>query len=228
MIFAIVFGVIILGLVLWFFGAYNGLIRLRNQVQEAWAQIDVELKRRHDLIGNLVETVKGYAQHERGTLEAVTQARAAAMAPGQSPADAGRSEAALTQALVRLNAVAEAYPDLKANANFTALQQELSSTEDRIASARRYYNANVKELNTKVESIPTNFIAGPAGVSKAEYFELEAPAEREAPKVSFDPNPPAVGQAGPYAGQQLPPAAPAAGASGGSVQDSPWQQPPTQ
>ena len=234
MIFAIVFGVIILGLVLWFFGAYNGLIRLRNQVQEAWAQIDVELKRRHDLIGNLVETVKGYAQHERGTLEAVTQARAAAMAPGQSPADAGRSEAALTQALVRLNAVAEAYPDLKANANFTALQQELSSTEDRIASARRYYNANVKELNTKVESIPTNFIAGPAGVTKAEYFELESAVEREAPKVSFDPNPgaPAVGQAGPYAGQQLPPAgAPGAGAVGQSpVQDAPgpWQQPPTQ
>ncbi len=235
MIFAIVFGVIILGLVLWFFGAYNGLIRLRNQVQEAWAQIDVELKRRHDLIGNLVETVKGYAQHERGTLEAVTQARAAAMAPGQSPADAGRSEAALTQALVRLNAVAEAYPDLKANANFTALQQELSSTEDRIASARRYYNANVKELNTKVESIPTNFIAGPAGVTKAEYFELESAVEREAPKVSFDPNPgaPAVGQAGPYAGQQLPPAgAPGAGAGsagGAPVQDAPgpWQ-PPTQ
>ncbi len=224
----IIIGVIVLALVLWFFGAYNGLIRLRNTVQEAWAQIDVELKRRHDLIGNLVETVKGYAQHERGTLEAVTQARAAAMAPGQSPADASRSEAALSQALVRLNAVAEAYPDLKANANFTALQQELSATEDRIASARRYYNATVKELNTKVESIPTNFIAGPAGVSKAEYFELDAPAEREAPKVSFDPNPPAVGQAGPYAGQQLPPAAPGAGASGAPVQDSPWQQPPTQ
>lgn len=224
----IILGVVVVALVLWFFGAYNGLIRLRNTVQEAWAQIDVELKRRHDLIGNLVETVKGYAQHERGTLEAVTQARAAAMAPGQSPADASRSEAALSQALVRLNAVAEAYPDLKANANFTALQQELSATEDRIASARRYYNATVKELNTKVESIPTNFIAGPAGVSKAEYFELDAPAEREAPKVSFDPNPPAVGQAGPYAGQQLPPAAPGAGASGAPVQDSPWQQPPTQ
>jgi len=224
----IIIGVIVLALVLWFFGAYNGLIRLRNTVQEAWAQIDVELKRRHDLIGNLVETVKGYAQHERGTLEAVTQARAAAMAPGQSPADASRSEAALSQALVRLNAVAEAYPDLKANTSFTALQQELSATEDRIASARRYYNATVKELNTKVESIPTNFIAGPAGVSKAEYFELDAPAEREAPKVSFDPNPPAVGQAGPYAGQQLPPAAPGAGASGAPVQDSPWQQPPTQ
>ena len=223
----IILGVIVVALVLWFFGAYNGLIRLRNTVQEAWAQIDVELKRRHDLIGNLVETVKGYAAHERGTLEAVTQARAAAMAGGQSPAATAKSEAALTQALVRLNAVAEAYPDLKANANFSALQAELGATEDRIASARRYYNANVRELNTKVESIPTNFVAGPAGVHKAEYFELDAPAEREAPKVSFDP----------AGSPQLPPAAPAPA----PVQDapaypqtppptapgSPWGQPPT-
>ena len=203
----IVLGVIVLGLILWFFGAYNGLIKLRNLVEEAWAQIDVELKRRHDLIGNLVETVKGYAAHERGTLEAVTQARAAAMAGGQSPAATAKSEAALTQALVRLNAVAEAYPDLKANANFSALQAELGATEDRIASARRYYNANVRELNTKVESIPTNFVAGPAGVHKAEYFELDAPAEREAPKVSFDP----------AGSPQLPPAAPAPA----PVQDAP-------
>ena len=223
----IVLGVIVLGLILWFFGAYNGLIKLRNLVEEAWAQIDVELKRRHDLIGNLVETVKGYAAHERGTLEAVTQARAAAMAGGQSPAATAKSEAALTQALVRLNAVAEAYPDLKANANFSALQAELGATEDRIASARRYYNANVRELNTKVESIPTNFVAGPAGGHKAEYFELDAPAEREAPKVSFDP----------AGSPQLPPAAPAPA----PVQDapaypqtppptapgSPWGQPPT-
>lgn len=235
----IVLGVIVLGLVLWFFGAYNGLIKLRNLVEEAWAQIDVELKRRHDLIGNLVETVKGYAAHERGTLEAVTQARAAAMAGGQSPAAAAKSEAALTQALVRLNAVAEAYPDLKANANFSALQAELGATEDRIASARRYYNANVRELNTKVESIPTNFVAGPAGVHKAEYFELDAPAEREAPKVSFDPTGGAV--AGPAVAPQLQPAAPAAPPAPAPVQDapaypqtppppapgSPWGQPPT-
>ena len=173
-----------------------------------------------------METVKGYAAHERGTLEAVTQARAAAMAPGLSPAATAKSEAALTQALVRLNAVSEAYPDLKANQNFSALQAELGATEDRIASARRYYNANVRELNTKVESIPTNFVAGPAGVHKAEYFELDAPAEREAPKVSFDP----------AGSPQLPPAAPAPA----PVQDapaypqtppptapgSPWGQPP--
>ena len=208
--------VLLVAVIGWAIATYNGLIRLRNLVQEAWRQIDVELTRRHDLIGNLVETVKGYAAHERGTLEDVINARSGAMAPGQSPAQQAESENMLSQALGRLLAIAEAYPDLKANTNFTALQQELGATEDRIASARRYYNATVKELNTKVESIPTNFIAGPAGVSKAEYFELEAPAEREAPKVSFDPNPPAVGQAGPYAGQQLPPAAPAAGASGGS------------
>lgn len=228
MLIAAIVVVVIIALVAFVIGSYNGLIKLRNLVQEAWRQIDVELTRRHDLIGNLVETVKGYAAHERGTLEDVMRARGAAMSPGQGPAQQAASEGMLTQALGRLIAVAEAYPDLKANTNFTALQQELGATEDRIASARRYYNATVKELNTKVESIPTNFIAGPAGVSKAEYFELEAPAEREAPKVSFDPNPPAVGQAGPYAGQQLPPAAPGAGASGGSVQDSPWQQPPTQ
>jgi LemA protein len=146
---------------------------------------------------------------------------------GRARRATAKSEGALTQALVRLNAVAEAYPDLKANANFSALQAELGATEDRIASARRYYNANVRELNTKVESIPTNFVAGPAGVHKAEYFELDAPAEREAPKVSFDP----------AGSPQLPPAAPAPA----PVQDapaypqtppptapgSPWGQPPT-
>ncbi len=163
---------------------YNGLIKLRNLVQEAWAQIDVELKRRHDLIGNLVETVKGYAAHEKGTFEEITRARAGAMAPGQGPAEAAKSEAALTQALVQLNAVAEAYPDLKANQNFMALQTELGATEDRIASARRYYNANVRELNTKVETLPTNVIAGIASVHKAEYFETQG-AERDAPQVSF-------------------------------------------
>ncbi len=231
---AVIVIVVILAVVgLWFFGAYNGLIKLRNLVQEAWAQIDVELKRRHDLIGNLVETVKGYAAHERGTLEAVTQARAAAMAPGQSPADVARSEGALTQALVRLNAVAEAYPDLKANANFTALQQELAATEDRIASARRYYNANVRELNTKVESIPTNFVAGIASVTKAEYFELDSPAEREAPKVSFDPAPaaPQLPPGQPYPPVAAPPAQaypPVAAPPPAPVQDapSPWGQTP--
>jgi LemA protein len=185
----IIAGAVVVLVGLWLVSVYNGLIKLRNLVQEAWRQIDVELKRRHDLIGNLVETVKGYAAHEKGTLEEVTRARAGAIAASQghaSPADVAQSEAALTQALVRLNAVAEAYPDLKANQNFAALQAELAATEDRIASARRYYNANVRELNTKVESVPSNVVAGVAKVTKSEYFELEDRAAREAPHVSFE------------------------------------------
>jgi len=196
--------VVVLGII--FAALYNGLVKLRNVVQESWAQIDVELKRRHDLIGNLVETVKRYAAHERGTLDEVTHARAAAMAPNQSPAQAAQTEGELSRALVNLQAVSEAYPDLKANQNFMALQNELGSTEDRIASARRYYNANVRALNTKVQTLPTNVIAGMAGVSKAEYFETEGIA-REAPQVSFGtsgPSAPSVGQ-GPAAGGQLPP-----------------------
>ena len=165
-------------------GMYNGLIKLRNLVQEAWRQIDVELKRRHDLIPNLVETVKGYAAHERGTFEGVMQARSAAMSGGQGPAAAAQSEGMLTQALGRLFAVAEAYPDLKANSSFLALQQELTSTEDRIASGRRYYNANVRELNTKVETVPSNFVAGMFNIGREEYFEVEG-GEREVPGVSF-------------------------------------------
>jgi len=163
---------------------YNGLIKLRNLVQEAWRQIDVELKRRHDLIPNLLETVKGYAAHEKGTLEGVMQARSAAMSGGQTPAAAAQSEGMLSQALGRLFAVAEAYPDLKANVNFLSLQQELSSTEDRIAAGRRYYNANVRELNTKVESVPSNIVAGLAKIGREEYFESEG-VEREVPSVSF-------------------------------------------
>src|SRR5580765_4405349 len=169
----IIIAVVLVLLVLWAVSGYNGLIRLRNLVQEAWRQIDVELKRRHDLIGNLVETVKGYAAHERGTLEDVMKARSAAMAGGQSPGQQAQSEGLLSAALGRLIAVAEAYPDLKANQNFMALQQELTSTEDRVASARRYYNAVVKDLNTKVETVPSNIIAGLFNVKRAEYFEVE-------------------------------------------------------
>jgi len=197
----IVIAVVVVVVVVLLVGMYNGLIKLRNLVQEAWAQVDVELKRRHDLIGNLVETVKGYATHERGTLDDVTRARSQAMAPGQTPGQTAVSESELTSALVRLNAVSEAYPDLKANQGFLQLQAELASTEDRIASARRYYNANVRELNTKVETIPTSFLAGPAGVTKAEYFEAEG-IERQAPQVSFGsgtstPAPPAMTSPGP-------------------------------
>ncbi|MDT0212922.1 LemA family protein [Rothia sp. ARF10] len=184
MITAIIIIVVVLLLVGVVVGMYNGLIKLRNLVQEAWRQIDVELTRRHDLIGNLVETVKGYAAHERGTLEDVIKARSAAMAPNQSPGQQAESENMLSQALGRLLAIAEAYPDLKANQNFMALQQELTSTEDRIASARRYYNATVRDLNTKVETVPTNFIAGMFGIRQAEYFEAVG-EQREAPKVDF-------------------------------------------
>ena len=174
--------VVLLGI--WGVVSYNGLIRLRNRVEEGWRQIDVELKRRHDLIPNLVETVKGYAAHERGTLEEVMRARSAAMSGSPSPAQAAQAEGALSQALGRLIAVAEAYPDLKANQNFLSLQQELSSTEDRIASSRRYYNALVRDLNTKVESVPSNIVAGMGGIKRAEYFETPA-AEAAVPSVSF-------------------------------------------
>ena len=164
---------------------YNALVRLRNLVQEAWRQIDTELARRHDLIPNLVETVKGYAAHEREVFEAVTAARATAAAPGAGPAAQAESENALTHALGRLFAVAESYPTLRASDNFQQLQSELSNTEDRIAAGRRFYNANVRALNTKVESFPSNVIAGMFGFVRAEYFEADDPQVREAPAVSF-------------------------------------------
>lgn len=170
---------------LWATAQYNGLVRLRNLVQESWKQIDVELQRRHDLIPNLVETVKGYAKHESGTFEAVTAARTAAAAPGSTVAQQAAQENVLTQALGRLFAVAEAYPDLKANVNFQQLQQELTNTEDRIAAGRRFYNANVREFNTKIEVFPTNVIAGMFHFEKAEYFEIEDQAARATPEVKF-------------------------------------------
>ncbi len=173
-------------------GLYNGLVRLRNVVQESWRQIDVELHRRHDLIPNLVETVKGYAAHERETLQAVTNARAAAAAPGSSPAQQAQQENVLTAALGRLFAVAEAYPDLKANQNFLQLQRDLTDTEDRVAASRRFYNANVRALNTKVETVPSNIVAGMFGITTAEYFEADDPQVRQAPSVSFGQTPAAA------------------------------------
>ena len=182
--FFIALAVVVVIIILWAIAAYNGLVRLRNLVQEAWRQIDVELQRRHDLIPNLVETVKGYATHERETLEAVTQARTIAAAPGSSPAEQAQQENVLTQALGRLFAVAEAYPDLKANQNFLQLQQELTNTEDRVAAGRRFYNANVRSLNTRIETFPTVIIANMFGFHREEYFEVEE-AARTAPKVEF-------------------------------------------
>jgi len=220
--------VVIVLLVLWAVTSYNGLIKLRNLVQEAWRQIDVELKRRHDLIPNLVETVKGYAAHEKGTLEGVMAARSAAMSGGQTPAASAQNEGMLSQALGRLFAVAEAYPNLKANENFLALQQELTSTEDRIASGRRYYNANVRELNTKVESIPSNIVAGFAKIGREEYFESEG-LEREAPSVSFGAgasSPPAVSPT-PTAEPISPPATPPASTPPPPQDSVPPASPPT-
>jgi len=185
MLWVIIALVVLVIIVLWAVAAYNGLVKLRNLVQEAWHQIDTELQRRHDLIPNLVETVKGYAAHEKETFQAVTEARAAAANPGSSPAEQAQQENVLTQALGRLFAVAEAYPELKANVNFLQLQTELANTEDRVAAGRRFYNANVRELNTKIETVPTSIIASIFKFVKAEYFETEDPAARQAPTVSF-------------------------------------------
>jgi LemA protein len=159
-------------LLVWGLSAYNKLVRQRNQVDAAWAQIDVQLKRRYDLIPNLVETVKGYAAHERGTLDAVIQARNSAVnAAGQAPAARAQAENALTQTLGRLFALAEAYPNLKANQNFLGLQNELSNTEDKIAYARQFYNSAVQTYNTSTQSIPTNIIAGVGGFRARDLFQ---------------------------------------------------------
>jgi LemA protein len=167
----IVVGVVVLILLILVL-AFNGLVRLRNRVDAAWAQIDVQLRRRYDLIPNLVETVKGYAAHERETFEAVTAARANAL-NAQGPAQQAQAENAITGALKSLFAVAEAYPELKANQNFLALQEELTSTEGRIAYARQFYNDNVQRLNTRIETFPTNVLAGMFGFKHREYFEAD-------------------------------------------------------
>ena len=171
--------------VLWFIAAYNGFITLRNRTDEAWADIDVQLKRRYDLIPNLVSTVKGYATHEREAFEKVTNARSAAMQAG-GPADKAEAENMLSGALKSLFAVSEAYPDLKANQNFLELQRELSDTENKIQAARRFYNGNVRDLNTKTESFPSNIVANMFKFTKREFFELEEGSEAKEPvKVDF-------------------------------------------
>jgi len=171
MITIIVIAVVVLVL-LYVIVTYNGLVRLRNRIQNAWAQIDVQLRRRYDLIPNLVETVKGYATHEKGTLEAVTQARANAIS-AQGPAAQAQAENMISGALKSLFAVSEAYPDLKANQNFLSLQEELSGTEGRISYARQFYNDAVLRLNTKIQSFPSNILAGMFGFKEHEYFEAD-------------------------------------------------------
>ncbi len=165
---------------------YNRLVRLRNEVKNAWAQIDVQLKRRYDLIPNLIETVKGYMKHERETLEAVTKARAAAQSMTNAGAESrAKAEGELSSALTRLLAVSEAYPDLKANQNFLALQEELTSTENKISFSRQFYNDSVLRYNNKTQVFPSNIIASMFGFKYGEYFEVKVATEREAPKVSF-------------------------------------------
>jgi LemA protein len=183
----IILGVIVI-LFLLFIGTYNALVALRNQVKNAWAQIDVQLKRRYDLIPNLVETVKGYAKHEREVFENVTKARNLAQQMSSSAAGVGaraQAEGELTAMLGKLIAVAEAYPDLKANQNFLALQEELSSTENKISFSRQFYNDSVLNYNNKIQMFPSNIIAGMFGFTLSEFFEVKVEAERVAPKVSF-------------------------------------------
>ncbi len=176
--------VIVIILILWFVGMYNGLVRERNEVKNSWAQIDVQLKRRHDLIPNLVETVKGYAAHEKNTLDSVVQARTRAVS-AQGVGERAKAEGELGGALGRLMLVVEQYPDLKANQNFLALQEELTSTENKIGFARQYYNDSVMKYNTRIQSVPTNIVAGMFNFQQKEFFELEEPAERAVPQVKF-------------------------------------------
>jgi LemA protein len=171
-------------LVLLLFFAYNGLVAWRNQVKNAWSQIDVQLKRRYDLIPNLVETVKGYAKHEKETLERVIQARNAAMT-AQTPQQVGQAENVLQGTLKSLFALSENYPDLKANQNFLGLQEELTSTENKVSFARQFYNDTVNRFNTLIQSFPRNIIAGLFKFNEAQLFEVEAPEERKAVKVQF-------------------------------------------
>lgn len=180
----IVILVLIVGAVLVLAGMYNGLVQLRVRADSAWSDIDVQLKRRHDLIPNLVETVKGYAAHEKGTFENIAKFRSQAM-QATTPGDKAVAENQLSGALKSLFAVAENYPELKASEQFTGLQTSLNSIEDNIQNARRYYNAVIRDYNTRVQSFPTNIIAGMFGFSARQFFEVEAPGDRENVQVKF-------------------------------------------
>jgi LemA protein len=178
----IILAIVVIAVIV-FIVLYNGLVQQRNRIDNAWSQIDVQLQRRHDLIPNLVETVKGYAAHERETLDAVVRARNNAV-QAQGPAEQAQAENVLTGALRQLFALSEAYPDLKANQNFLNLQEELTSSEDRVAYARQFYNDSVLKYNNKIQSIPSNMIAGMFNFAEREYFEVES-AAREVPRVQF-------------------------------------------
>jgi LemA protein len=207
----IVIGIVVLVLV-WFVLTYNGLVTARNRTQEAWSEIDVELKRRHDLIPNLVQTVQGYMGHERGTLEAVTNARAGAVAAGASgdPTKIGAAENMLTQSLRTLFAVSENYPDLKAISAFTNLQEQLTATEDKIEFSRRFYNGNVRDYNIKLQTLPTSLIAGALGFKAFGFFQADA-GDRAVPQVNFGNMPPPSPSGPPSAGFSGPPPAGSSG-----------------
>lgn len=176
--------IVVAVLALWVIAIFNALIKLRNRTKEAWSDIDVQLKRRYNLIPNLVETVKGYASHEKGVFEKVSEARSRAMG-AQSPKEKGEAENALTGTLKTLFAVSESYPELKASANFVELQRELRDTEDKVQASRRFYNGNVRDLNIKIESFPNSIIANLFNFKRMELFELTAATEREVPQVNF-------------------------------------------
>src|SRR5438105_9115263 len=176
--------IVVFAVIVWIIAIYNGLVQLRVRADSAWSDIDVQLKRRHDLIPNLVETVKGYAAHEKGTFENIAKYRSAAMS-ATSPADRAVAEGQLSTALRGLLAVAENYPQLRASEEFTSLQNQLSQTEDNIQNSRRYYNAVVRDYNTKLQSFPTNMIAGAFGFQQRQFFQVDAPADRENVAVKF-------------------------------------------
>ena len=180
----IIVAIIAVVLILFVIGIYNSLVGLRNRVDNAWSQISVQLKRRHDLIPNLVETAKGYMKHERGTFEEITKARSRAVGAA-TVAESSKAEGELAQALGRFMLVVENYPDLKANQNFLALQEELTSTENKISFARQSYNDEVLFFNNKTQMFPSNIIAGTFNFTKRDFFELETPEEKQVPKVSF-------------------------------------------
>jgi LemA protein len=182
---ALIFLLVVAFLVITVIGLYNNFVRLRQNLKESWSAVDTELKRRYDLIPNLVETVKGYATHEKTTFEEVVQARNSALSVSGSPEAQAKSETVLSNALGKLFALAENYPELKANQNFLSLQQELAETEDRISKARRFYNANVRDLNTAVETFPGVVLAAPMGFKAAEYFEIDDNSQRNAISVKF-------------------------------------------
>ena len=185
MIYVIIIVAVILLVGLIYVLARNGIIGLRNRCDEAWSGIDVQLKRRHDLVPNLVESVKGYATHERETFEKVTQARAAAM-QASGPAEAGKAESQLSQALGGLRVVAEQYPELRATENFQQLQRQLSELEDEIQASRRIYNSNVQQYNTRIQQFPGSLIANQGGFTAKPFFEITDAADRETPQVSFN------------------------------------------